>query len=144
MEIIQLNTVNENQGLEIHSLSEQLGYANDPQLLFARLKQIVKLKDHAVFVAQLDGKIVGWLHCLVCLRVESPLFVEVAGLVVDEDVRGKQIGKKLIEASKTWSRNQEILSMRIRCNVIRTASHQFYQALGFISNKSQKVFEMSL
>ena len=144
MEIIQLNTVNENQALEIYELSNQLGYANDPELLFTRLKQIVNLKDHAVFAAQLNGKIVGWLHCLVCLRVESPLFVEVAGLVVDENVRGQQIGKKLIEASKTWSRNQEIFSMRIRCNVIRTESHQFYQALGFISNKAQKVYEMTL
>jgi len=144
MEIIQLNTVNENQALEIYELSNQLGYTNDPELLFARLKHIVNLKDHAVFVAQLDGKIVGWLHCLVCLRIESPLFVEVAGLVVDENVRGQQIGKKLIETSKTWSRHQNISIMRIRCNVIRTESLQFYQALGFISNKVQKVFEMDL
>lgn len=144
MEIIQLNTVTESQSLEIQNLSHQLGYANDPQLLLTRLKQILNLKDHAVFVAQLDGKIVGWLHCLVCLRVESPLFVEVAGLVVDEHVRGQQIGKKLIEASKHWSRHQDISIMRIRCNVIRTESHQFYQALGFISNKEQKVFEMNL
>lgn len=144
MEIIQLNTVTKSQLLEIHRLSHQLGYANDPQLLFTRLRQILSLKDHAVFVAQLDGKIVGWLHCLVCLRVESPLFVEVAGLVVDEHVRGQQIGKKLIEASKNWSRHQDIAIMRIRCNVIRTESHQFYQALGFFSHKEQKVFEMNL
>ncbi len=144
MEIIQLDTVTESQALEIHDLSLQLGYENEPQLLFTRLQQIVVLKDHAVFAAQLDGKIVGWLHCLVCLRVESPLFVEVAGLVVDENVRGQQIGKKLIETSKHWSRHQGIHLMRIRCNVVRTESHQFYQALGFISNKAQKVFEMTL
>lgn len=144
MEIIQLNTVTESQALEIHDLSNQLGYENDPQLLFKRLKQIVSLKDHAVFVAQLDSQIVGWLHCLVCIRIESPVFVEVAGLVVDEHARGQQIGKKLIEASKHWGRCQHISIMRIRCNVVRTESHQFYQALGFISNKAQKVFEMLL
>lgn len=144
MEIIQLNAVTENQALEIYELSNQLGYENDLELLFTRLKQIVTLKEHAVFVAQLNGKIVGWLHCLICLRVESTLFVEVAGLVVDENVRGQQIGKKLIETSKTWSRQQNISIMRIRCNVTRTASHQFYQALGFINNKAQKVFEMGL
>lgn len=144
MEIIQLNTITEKEAQEIHLLSNQLGYENDITLLFNRLKQILSLKDHAVFVAQLDGKIVGWLHCLVCLRVESPLFVEVAGLVVDERVRGQQIGKKLIEASKHWSRHQDIAIMRIRCNVLRTESHQFYQALGFFSNKEQKVFEMNL
>lgn len=144
MEIIQLNTITEKETQEIHLLSNQLGDENDITLLFNRLKQILSLKDHAVFVAQMDGKIVGWLHCLVCLKVESPLFVEVAGLVVDENVRGQQIGKRLIEASKHWSRHQDIAIMRIRCNVLRTESHQFYQALGFISNKEQKVFEMNL
>ena len=144
MEIIQLNTVTEGEALQIHALSYQLGYENDPALLFNRLKEIITLNDHAVFVAKQDDQIVGWLHCLICLRVESPLFAEVAGLVVDEKVRGQQIGKKLIEASQIWSRHQEIYIMRIRCNVIRIDSHQFYQALGFINNKEQKVFEINL
>ncbi len=144
MEISQLNNITETEAQEIYSLSNQLGYANDFKLLFDRLKAIVTLKDHAIFIAKADDKIVGWLHCLVCLRVESPLFVEVTGLVVDENVRGKQIGKHLIEASKTWSRSQGISILRIRCNVVRTESHKFYQALGFASSKEQKVFELSL
>jgi len=144
MEIIQLNAITENEALQIHALSNQLGYENDTTLLFGRLRQIVALNDHAVFIAKQNDQIVGWLHCLVCLRVESPLFVEVTGLVVDENVRGQQIGKKLIEASKIWSSNHHILKIRIRCNVVRTESHQFYQALGFVSNKKQKVFEITL
>lgn len=51
MEITQLDTVNENQAFEIHALSNQLGYTNDNELLFNRLKQIVSLKDDTVFVA---------------------------------------------------------------------------------------------
>ncbi|MNK06347.1 acetyltransferase [compost metagenome] len=144
MEIIQLKSITETEALEIHSLSNQLGYANDFDSLLGRLKEIIKLTDHTIFVAKADDKIVGWLHCLVCLRVESPLFVEVTGLVVDENVRGKQIGNKLIEASKSWSQNRDISIMRIRCNVLRTESHKFYQALGFSASKEQKVFELSL
>lgn len=144
MEISQLESISETNAQEILSLSDQLGYANDPNLLSDRLKAILSLKDHAVFVGKAEGRIVGWLHCLTCLRVESPLFVEVTGLVVDENARGLQIGKKLIEASKTWTRNHGITILRIRCNLTRTESHKFYQALGFSSNKEQKVFEMSL
>lgn len=143
MEISQLKNITETEAQQIYLLSNQLGYANDLGLLLGRLQEIVKLKDHAVFTAKIDGKIVGWLHCLVCLRVESPLFIEVTGLVVDENVRGKQIGKNLIEASKVWSRDQNISTIRIRCNVTRTESHKFYQALGFVSSKEQKVFEIS-
>jgi len=144
MEISQLNNITETEAQQIYLLSNQLGYANDLGLLLVRLQEIIKLKDHAVFTAKIDGKIVGWLHCLVCLRVESPLFIEVTGLVVDENVRGKQIGKNLIEASKVWSRGQNISIIRIRCNVVRTESHKFYRALGFVASKEQKVFEISL
>ena len=144
MEINQLKTISETEAQEIYLLSNQLGYANNFDLLLDRVKRIITLQDHAVFVAKIEDQIVGWLHCLVCLRVESPLFVEVTGLVVDENVRGKQIGKHLIQASKDWSRNQDIFQLRIRCNVIRTESHKFYEALGFVSNKEQKVFELSL
>lgn len=144
MEVSQLTSINETEAKEIHLLSNQLDYANDFDLLLGRLQEIITLKDHAIFIAKIDEKIVGWLHSLVCIRVESPLFVEVTGLVVDENARGKQIGKNLIEASKIWSRSQNIFTMRIRCNVLRTESHKFYHALGFSMSKEQKVFEISL
>lgn len=143
MDISQLESITEAEALEILSLSEQLGYGNNFEMLLGRLQEIIPLKDHAIFVAKAEGKIVGWLHCLICLRVESPLFVEVTGLVVDENVRGQQIGKNLIDTSKKWSRNRGISTIRIRCNVLRTETHKFYQALGFFSTKEQKVFEMS-
>mgnify|MGYP003582665692 CR=1 FL=1 len=143
MDISQLESITEAEALEILSLSEQLGYGNNFEMLLGRLQEIIPLKDHAIFVAKAEGKIVGWLHCLICLRVESPLFVEVTGLVVDENVRGQQIGKNLIETSKKWSQNRGISTIRIRCNVLRTETHKFYQALGFFSTKEQKVFEMS-
>jgi len=144
MEITQLTNITATDAQAIYNLSNQLGYANYLNLLSARLKTIITLKDHAIFVARVDDKIVGWLHCLVCFRVESELFVEVTGLVVDGNIRGQQIGKNLIEASKNWSSGQHISLLRVRCNVMRTESHQFYRALGFSSNKEQKVFELSL
>lgn len=143
MEISQLKTISETEAQEIYLLSNQLGYNNDFDLLAGRLKQIISLDDQVIYVAKIDDRIVGWLHGVICLRVESPLFVEVTGLVVDENVRGKQIGKNLIEAGKEWSRRQNIFQLRIRCNVVRTESHKFYEALGFSSRKEQKVFELS-
>jgi GNAT superfamily N-acetyltransferase len=143
MEISKLNSVNENEAKQICELAEQLGYPNHITLLTKRLANITKLHDHAIFVAKLDGKILGWLHCIVCLRVESPIFVEVTGLVVNENHRGKQLGKRLIEAAKQWSSDQHIFEIKLRCNILRTASHQFYLSLGFSLSKEQKVFEIS-
>ncbi|WP_199118795.1 GNAT family N-acetyltransferase [Pedobacter sp. ASV28] len=129
---------------QILNLSGQLGYENNVDTLSSRLSEIIKQDDHAIFVARVDQKIVGWLHCLVGLRVESPLFVEVAGLVVDEQARGLHIGRNLIETSKQWSANLNISKMLIRCNVLRTETHKFYHHLGFQCNKEQKIFELDL
>lgn len=143
MEISKLKHFTEIEAQQICNLAQQLGYANDLDSLTQRLTQLVDLNDHAIFVAKQNNVILGWLHCLVCLRVESPIFVEITGLVVDKDNRGKQIGKQLIEASKRWSAAQRINQIKLRCNVIRTQSHQFYLSLGFSLSKEQKVFEIS-
>ncbi|WP_461789596.1 GNAT family N-acetyltransferase [Pedobacter sp.] len=142
MEISKLTSVTDGESEQICELALQLGYINNLNSLKQRLANIIALNDHAIFVAKADGEIVGWLHCLVCLRVESPIFVEITGLVVHENSRGKQLGRHLIEASKKWSISKQIDQIKLRCNVIRKESHQFYLSLGFSLSKEQKVFEI--
>lgn len=144
MEISKLTSITESEAKQICELSLQLGYNNDLDRLKQRLSDIIGLNDHAIFVAKIDGEIVGWLHCLVCLRVESPIFVEVTGLVVHENNRGKQLGRHLIEATKQWSISKQIDQIKLRCNVTRKQSHQFYLSLGFSLSKEQKVFEIAI
>ncbi|MFI5452017.1 GNAT family N-acetyltransferase [Pedobacter sp. UC225_61] len=142
--ITQLLAITLKDAEEITSLSTQLGYENEIEDLLDRTKEILKSKNDCIFVAKLDGNIVGWIHGFRAVRIESPLFVEIAGLVVDRKQQKQHIGKSLVEAVKDWSISLGIKKIRVRCNIIRTESHKFYENIGFSQNKQQKIFEIEI
>jgi GNAT superfamily N-acetyltransferase len=125
-------------------LSPQLGYSVSSSQTVAHIKQVLSLQDDCILVASDDAKIIGWVHAFKAIRIETPPFIEIAGLVVDEAYRGKGIGKVLIEKIKIWSGEKNIFTIRIRCNTKRLKAHKFYTDLGFQQSKEQKVFELSL
>ena len=124
----------------IAALAGQLGYEAAPEAMEQRLAILRELPDHCVLVAQHEGRIAGWIHGFYAVRVESAPFVEIAGLVVDADCRGLGIGRALIREVAAWAADKAASRMVVRCNVKRTASHQFYLNAGFTEIKEQKVF----
>tara|TARA_R110000850_G_scaffold96203_1_gene201338 strand:+ start:744 stop:1220 length:477 start_codon:yes stop_codon:yes gene_type:complete len=141
---VMLRKATLNDANSIALLSEQLGYGYDVQSTKARLQAILNHNEHCVFVATLSDKVVGWVHGFYMLRVESDPFVEIGGLVVDENHRKMGIGIALIEEVKSWSAGKNCQKLRVRCNIIRLESHEFYKQIGFTLNKEQKVFDMPL
>ena len=139
--IRQLETAVETQAQEISRLTLQLGYENNSLETYNYLQNLLKSTTDCIFVAMAEEKIVGWIHGGYRLTLEGPPFVEILGLVVDVDCRKQQIGKKLIEAVKTWSQALEVAKIRVRCNVKRLESHEFYKMVGFEETKRQVVFD---
>ena len=130
---------------DVSRLSKQLGY----QSFSIRNRQSnsgnsMASADNCAFVALSDEKIIGWIHGFKTVRIETTSFVEIGGLVVDENYRGKGVGKKLVDRIKQWSVEQQVRSLRVRCNTKRAEAHQFYLTLGFSEMKEQKVFGMEL
>lgn len=144
MEIFKLYSLNLNEAEQIAALSIQLGYENNVNLLLKRTQKMIETEDNCVFIAKSGDKITGWIHAFIALRVETPVFVEIAGLVVSQDFRKQDIGKNLIAAVKEWSCSVGIPKVRVRCNVLRTESHKFYKHVGFEQNKQQMVFEIDI
>jgi GNAT superfamily N-acetyltransferase len=124
-------------------LSGQLGYPSTEQDLVDRLAWVLQRDDHLVLVAQKDGRVVGWLHAFVALRIESPAFAEIGGLVVAQSERGRGLGQQLVEAAAAWARRKGLQHIRVRSNVVRTETHAFYLHLGFAQSKAQMVFTMA-
>ena len=121
-------------------LSSQLGYETQNAAIENRLKKILINADNCVYVALESEKIVGWIHGFYSLRIESDFFVEIGGLVVDENFRKNGIGKKLVDKVIEWSTLKECNKVRVRCNVTRKEIHKFYENIGFEINKEQKIF----
>ena len=78
------------------------------------------------------------------ISMETGVYVEIIGLVVDEKYRGRGLGRLLLHTASDWSRSLDCYRLRVRCNSIRTESHKFYQNSGFILKKEQKVFDSLL
>jgi len=70
--------------------------------------------------------------------------VEITGLVVNHAVQGKGMGKLLIQEAAQWAKNIGYFRLLVRCSVLRTESHKFYEHMGFKLKKEQKVFDSML
>ncbi len=125
----------------ISALSEQLGYKTPHVAVLKRLKEVLKNPDHCLLVAVDHDQIIGWIHGVYSLRIESEIFVEITALIVDQDHRKNGIGKKLVEHVQNWAKLKNCKQLRARSNTLRTESHPFYEKLEFSLNKEQKVYD---
>lgn len=126
---------------DLARLSAILGYPMTAEAARARLGEIADHPDHALLVAESQGRVVAWLQVSLPRIFESPRQAEIAGLVVDEDARGQGIGSRLLREAEGWARDRHCAVLRVRSNVIRDRAHGFYLNAGFGEIKTQKVFE---
>lgn len=129
---------------EIARLSGQLGYNVEKNQVIERLNKIVDQKDHVVFVSEIEGKLIGWIHAHGRYLIESPPYVEIGGLIVDSTFRGQKIGKFLVERCEEWSKLLGFKEIRVRANETRLETLIFYKKIGFENTKAQKVFKKEL
>jgi len=129
---------------QVAELSDQLGYPVTSQELERRFSTIAREKTQALFVAEAEGRVVGWTHVYATHLLESPSFAEIGGLVVRAGSRRIGAGRALVEAAGRWAREQELGRVRVRSNVLRTEAHRFYPACGFKLIKTQHNYEREI
>src|SRR5215203_4418154 len=127
---LQIRSIQLEDARRIRELAEQLGYPATDQETESRITQCLSLQHNKAFVAIDDLEVVGWIYAFRSFSIESNSYVEIGGLVVDENHRGKGIGKQLIEKVKNWSLLQGIHELRVRTNIRRVESQSFYSSLG--------------
>jgi len=133
------NATPEDADALIH-LTAQLGYACTIEDLLERFIPYQNKTHGIVFVAVLDGTVVGWISLNVVRYFYVQPFIEVSGFVVEEKNRNQGIGKKLLETAESWAKEQGYTLIRIRTNVLRTEAHRFYANNGYKKVKEQKVY----
>ena len=110
-------------------LSGQHGYPAKVADVHRRLRFFLKNGDHSVYVAQIpNGVVVGWVH------------VEIGGLVVAEDFRGRGADERLLDRAERWAVRKRMNSVYFRSNILRNESHKFYQKRGYWIIKTQCAF----
>jgi GNAT superfamily N-acetyltransferase len=128
----------------VAALSGILGYPVDCESMQRRLEQLGEREEHVVFVAEMKGEVIGWIH-----GAEHELIVvgrmgEICGLVVAEGQRTSGVGRRLVEAVEQWAWERGLDQVSVRSNIIRTESHPFYEKIGYSRLKTQHVYRKRL
>lgn len=139
-----IRVAEEGDAPEISLLCGQLGYPAAPREIQGRLRRMDARETGRVYVAEDEGRVVGWLQVLALHALTGPPSAVVTGLVVDAAARGRGLGRQLMEAAERWTVMQGFDRVRVRSNVVREETHRFYQDLGYDRIKSQAVFEKRL
>jgi GNAT superfamily N-acetyltransferase len=126
------------------ALSGELGYPMTADDAVRRLADLESHGDHALLVAETDGRVAGWIQVCLPRIFETPKSAEIAGLVVDSAERGRGVGRDLVAAAAGWAAERGCVAVRVRTNVIRERAHAFYVREGFLEVKTQKVLEKKL
>jgi GNAT superfamily N-acetyltransferase len=126
----------------VAQLAGELGYPASVESIERRLVQLLGQEDRdAVFVAETEGYVTAWIHIARVDSLENDPIAEIRGLVVTEALRGRRIGTALVAAAEQWAVQQGFTRVRVRSNITRKQTHTFYERLGYVTPKSQKVFD---
>lgn len=134
----------EDDATRVAELSGTLGYPVSGEAMAQRLGRVLPLETHTVFVAEISGDIVGWIHGAEHEFLELGSRCEILGLVVAEGQRGLGTGRRLVEAIEQWARRRGLDQIFVRSNVIRPESHPFYERIGYERYKTQHAYRKQL
>jgi GNAT superfamily N-acetyltransferase len=135
---------NVNDYIEICKISvDDLGYDCEQDLVKHRLENLDSSRE-IVFVADVDGKAVGYVHAEKYNTLYYKSMVNIQGLAVSKAYRKKGYAKELMTAVENWARKNNIDLIRLNLGTIRTGAHEFYRAIGYDNEKTQIRFMKEL
>ncbi len=94
------------------------------------LAKLVGNPDTPMFLARLDGRIVGMLT-LVLFRIPTGLKAWIEDVVVDSSARGHGVAQALSRAALAHARDSGAKAVSLTSRPARQAANQLYVGLGF-------------
>lgn len=112
------------------SLIPQLSRSN-PAPTEVELNDMVSSPASDVFIARVDGKIVGSLT-LVTFRIPTGIRAWIEDVVVDESARGHGVGEALNQAAIAEAQHKGAVTVDLTSRPSREAANRLYQRIGFV------------
>lgn len=94
------------------------------------LQQITENKNTFLFVGEENGIIIATISIAI-YRIPTGKKAWIEDVVVDENVRGKGYGKKLMQHAIDFAKSQGISKIYLTSNPTRIAANKMYQGFGF-------------
>jgi len=124
-------------------LTGQLGYKISVSLLAQNLRAYLQDPDRSLFVADIDGGVVGYIAMDAAITFHREgKHVRVVSLVVDRLHRGRGLGALLLQAGECWAKEQNGWVIEVTSSSAREkeGTHDFYIKQGYLKNGSQAYF----
>lgn len=122
--------------LHADALPELYRHVSGPVRSREYIAEILARDDAALFVAEWDGSTAGVVHVEAREARDTPLHVprryaEVDTVVVREALRGRGIGRALIEAAERWARERGLESLQLVVYEFNRPAMGLYGRLGY-------------
>ena len=116
----------------IAALATHMGYPATPEAMRERLARIVVRDDYETYVAERDGRVVGFAGTMHGLSyVYDPPYARLLSLVVEPEERGKGTGAALVAAVERWARERGAKRVHLTTALHRDGAHRFYERIGY-------------
>lgn len=109
--------------------------SSSPPPTIDEVRMIVDNPESVLFVAQLDGRIVGSLT-LIFYRIPSGLKAWIEDVVVDSEARGHGIGESLNRAALDEAQRRGAKAVSLTSRPSREAANRLYQRIGFTARET--------
>ena len=117
-----------------HRLIPQLSSSAQP-LTISELAEIVGSDSTLMFVARVDGKIVGLLT-LAVFRIPTAVRAWIEDVVVDSSVRSHGVGEALNQAAITEAKRRGAKTVDLTSRPSREAANRLYKRIGFVARET--------
>ena len=115
-----------------------LGYDYDLEKQKAKIQAVLNDSTQVIFVAEINNKVVGYIHLVNYDVIYTDNFKNCLGLAVDNDHKRNGIGSALLKQAEIWAKENGAVGIRLCSGVEREKAHQFYQSQGYEVTKLQK------
>lgn len=128
----------------LSELAAELGYRASEAEIRVRLPRLEADPAQAVFVAEQDGRVLGWVHVCEEHTLLFEPYAEIVGLIVDATARSRGLGAALLARAEAWAVERGLDSVHLRSRTTRERAHAFYLREGYRITKTQHAFERRL
>jgi GNAT superfamily N-acetyltransferase len=125
-------------------LFTELGYPGSAEEVRRRLPLVNQWPDQKVFVAEVEGAVVGICHVHGVRLLNTDGYAEIATLVVAQSCHRQGVGAELVAQAVSWAGDHGYDRVRLRTGLHREAAHRFYEACKFVQKRASYAYELEI
>lgn len=116
----------------IASLLGDLGYPSHEESTTIRIESLSRRDDHAIFIAEFDGVIAGFVafHIIPLVHMDGGLG-RITALSVNPAFQRKGVGRQLLAAAESFGWSRGCVRIEVTSGDSRADAHVFYQEVGY-------------